>query len=254
MRKTISQGKASSIISMLVFISLLLSIIYTITKLVAAPTVAPPDASTDKVKSDYVLMLVQCVLGIVVWSLPSLLNRRMNITLPNSFLTMYFLFLYCAIYLGEVRNFYYAVPHWDTVLHTFSGAMLGALGFSAVLLLNDTRCDKFHLSPLFVALFAFCFAVTLGAIWEIYEFTLDSIMDLNMQKAFLEDRTPLVGREALMDTMKDIIVDMAGAGIMSTVGYALMKKRPGWLYHFDVRPQGARQAIGDKQTAVEKEA
>ena len=76
-----------------------------------------------------------------------------------------------------------------------------------------------NLSPVFVAVFAFCFAVTLGVFWEIYEFTFDGILRLNMQKFMLENGTQLIGRAALLDTMKDLIVDCLGALIMSFVGY-----------------------------------
>ena len=136
---------------------------------------------------------------------------------------IYFIFLYCAIYLGEVRNFYYAVPHWDTMLHTFSGAMLGALGFTIAELLSDSPNSKVELSPFFIAFFGFCFAVAAGAVWEIYEYTIDSIMKLNMQKYAFEDGTLKLGRAALNDTMKDIIVDVVGALIMAVIGFIFKK-------------------------------
>ncbi len=139
---------------------------------------------------------------------------------------------------------HYTVPHWDTILHTFSGAMLGTLGFSVVLLFNDYRSQSVRLSPAFVALFSFTFAVTLGVIWEVYEFTFDGVLNLNMQKFMLEDKTPLIGRAALTDTMKDLIVDMLGAGVMSLLGFAILKKKPDWLLNFDVR---AREEDGQTQ-------
>lgn len=132
---------------------------------------------------------------------------------------LYFLFLYCAIYLGEVRNFFYVVPHWDTWLHTFSGGMLGALGFIVVDRLNRLGRKWVQLSPGFVCLFALCFAVTIGVLWEIYEFTFDGLLGLNMQKFRLEDGTQLVGRAALQDTMKDLIVDVLGAAVVVGLGY-----------------------------------
>ena len=132
---------------------------------------------------------------------------------------MYFAFLFCAIYLGEVRNFYYIIPHWDTILHAFSGAMLGAFGFTLVNILNDSERVKVTLSPAFIALFAFCFAVAVGAVWEIYEFSGDELFGLNMQKFRLSDGTELIGHKALRDTMKDIIIDTIGAAIVSLMGY-----------------------------------
>ena len=139
------------------------------------------------------------------------------------------LFLYCAIYLGEVKNFYYTIPYWDTILHTCSGAMLGALGFSFVSLLNRQQQIPVQLTPVFVSLFAFCFAITLGVFWEIYEFTFDGILGLNMQKFALETGELLVGRSALLDTMKDLIVDSIGAFVMSVIGYISIKYKKGWI-------------------------
>ena len=85
------------------------------------------------------------------------------------------IFLYCAIFLGETRSFYYNVPHWDTFLHFFSAGMLGTLAFSIISILNDSEHVPFNLSPGFIALFAFCFAVACGALWEIYV-TFDGIL------------------------------------------------------------------------------
>lgn len=138
---------------------------------------------------------------------------------------LYFLFLYCAIYLGEVRNFFYVVPHWDTWLHTFSGGMLGALGFIVVDRLNRVEGVPVRLSPGFVCLFALCFAVTVGVFWEIYEFTFDGLLGLNMQKFRLENGTQLVGRAALQDTMKDLIVDVAGAAVSVLLGYLSSRRQ-----------------------------
>ena len=239
MAKKQAFGRAAKMISGFLILSLLFSIGYCILRLVQAPAELPPEAAYGKVKSDYLLMLIQCVLGVVVWSLPSFLRKRFSIRLPNLFLILYFVFLYAAIYLGEVRDYYYQVPHWDTILHGFSGVMLGTLGFSVVLLFHDYRKKSFHLSPAFIALFAFCFAVTLGVLWEVYEFAFDGILGLNMQKFMLADKTQLVGRAALTDTMKDLIVDMVGAGVMSLAGFLIMRQRPDWLLNFDVREREA---------------
>ena len=207
------------------FISLTLSIIFTIVKIITTPEEIVDPNIQARVKSDYVLMLIQCMLGVVVMMIPSIIERKWSIYIPNNIQIMYFIFLYCAIYLGEVKDFYYLVPHWDTVLHAFSGAMLGLLGFALVSFLNNAKHVKFVLSPFFVSLFAFCFALSAGAIWEIYEFTFDSLLSLNMQKFALSDGTPLVGQEALADTMKDIIVDAISALAVSVFGYfSLIKK------------------------------
>lgn len=207
------------IIGVILFFSLLFSIGYAVTCMIRSPAVAPAGDPHAKIKSDYTLMLVQCLMAIIVMFLPSVLERRFRLEIPNYMYVLYFAFLYCAVYLGEVRNFYYAVPHWDTILHGFSGAMLGALGFVLVNLLNDAPNVKMNLSPGFVAFFAFCFALACGAVWEIYEYLMDGLLSMNMQHFAVEDGTPLVGRAALLDTMKDLIVDALGALLIAVIGY-----------------------------------
>ena len=211
----------------LVLVTLVASIIYISIAMALAPT--ETDETGVRVKGDYVLMLAQCILGVFALNLPSILDKKIQLEIPSNMLLIYAVFLYCAIYLGEVRSFYYDVKNWDTILHTFSGAMLGALGFSFITFLNKTDRVPMNLSPIFVATFAFCFAVTLGVIWEIYEFTADGILHTNMQKFGLEDGTPFMGRLALMDTMKDLIVDTIGAAVMSVIGYISLKYQKGWV-------------------------
>ena len=232
MRK-IKQWNWSKILSMFVFASLLVSAIFVAVRLVLAPS-QPDGSNFERLKSDYVLMLVQCVLGMVVLLLPSVIARRLKIEIPSGMMILFVIFLYCAIYLGEVRSFYYHIQSWDTVLHWFSGAMIGALGFSFVALFNNSERIHVNLSPFFVAAFAFCFAVTLGVFWEFYEYSFDGLLGLNMQKFALEDGTQLVGRAALQDTMKDLVVDAVGAFAASLIGYISLKHKKGWIEKFQI--------------------
>ena len=200
-----------------VLVAFIISIIYSIVMIVKAPS---EDVNTlTRQKSDYVLMLLQCLLGIVAMNLPSFLYKKFHVTIPSNTIIAYLIFLYAAIVLGEVRSFYYRFEHWDTVLHAFSAGMLGSLGFDVVNFLNKSDTIKLQLSPFFVALFAFCFAISIGVLWEIYEFSFDGILGLNMQKFRLEDGTDLIGRLALVDTMDDLIIDCIGAFATSTIGY-----------------------------------
>lgn len=218
-----------------IFISLLASSIFVTYKIVYAPVIAPQSDVVIRVKSEYVLMLLQCILGIFAMLLPGFLMKRIRLNIPSYMLVAYAVFLYCAIYLGEVRSFYYYFPHWDTILHTLSGAMLGALGFSFISLLNKSDTVPVNLSPAFVAVFTFCFAVSLGVIWEVYEFAADGVLQTNMQKFTLENGELLVGRMALADTMKDLIVDALGALIISVIGYVSLKNRKGWMERFQLK-------------------
>ncbi|MBQ6946592.1 MAG: hypothetical protein IJN42_00965, partial [Clostridia bacterium] len=117
------------------------------------------------------------------------------------------------------RSFYYLIPFWDSILHGFSAGMLGVFGFWLVDLLNENQKIRVALSPLFVSLFAFCFAVTVGGLWEIYEYLGDGILGLNMQKFRTAEGVVLSGHAALSDTMKDIIIDSIGALIISVLGF-----------------------------------
>lgn len=218
-----------------VLLTLVSSAVYAIVEYLHAPAEPVPEIEHEKLKADYVLMLIQCILGIIVMFIPSFLERRLSIAIPGIMYVLFLVFLYAAIYLGEIRSFYYRVPRWDLVLHGFSGLMLGALSFSAIRLLNDSERVTFSLSPAFVALFAFTFAVSMGVVWEIYEFAVDGTLGLNMQKFALEDGTPLVGREALRDTMWDLIVDALGAIVMSVVGYISVRHRKGWTQRLMAR-------------------
>ncbi|MFL2099761.1 hypothetical protein [Desemzia sp. FAM 23991] len=212
------------IVGRVVLVLLALSVIYAVYMLFTAPS-GVADNGYEKVKSDYVLTLLQCLVGVIVMFIPSLIERKFSVNIPDIMEVMYFVFLFCAIYLGEVRDFYYRVPSWDLILHMFSGAMLGALGFVVVSFFNDSEKVNIHLSPIFVALFAFCFALAAGTIWEIYEFLADAVLGTNMQKFITADRTVLVGRDALVDTMEDLIVDALSALVVCIAGFLNLRKQ-----------------------------
>lgn len=228
-KKVKKQKNIKQIITNFVFISFVIPLGFIIYKIIVSPAVNVDHLANVKVKTDYVLMLIQCLLGIVALFIPSMISKKAKIVIPSSMYIIYVIFLYAAIFLGEVRDFYYRVPHWDTILHTFSGAGIGALGFSIVSLLTKEKKVNVNLSPFFVAMFSFCFAVTIGVFWEIYEFSFDGLLGLNMQKFALENGSRLLGRAALMDTMKDLIVDSLGALSMSVLGYLSLKYKKGWL-------------------------
>ena len=228
MSKPRTKRNPAEIIGRILFVTLILSVIYSFVRVVITPEVPKDGNIYAHGRSDYILMFIQCLLGLVVLSLPSIMGRKWNVAIPNFIYIMYYLFLYCAIFLGEVLDFYYVIPHWDTILHFFSGAMLGALGFILVSWLNDSEAIRVSLSPAFVALFAFCFALSCGAVWEIYEYVFDGLLGLNMQKFITAEGVVLAGHDALRDTMKDIIVDAAAALLMAGIGYSRLKAEK-WL-------------------------
>jgi len=157
--------------------------------------------------TSYVLSLLQCALGIFALFIPRILQTKYSFSFSSPLKITYCVFLYCAIFLGEVKNYYITVPLWDDILHCFSGIMAGIFAFMVISVITAKITDAPSiLPPLLIALFSFVFSVAIGALWEIYEFTLDSFLELNMQKYRENNGTPLIGQEALFDTMKDIVI------------------------------------------------
>ena len=233
MKKTREKRNLGSIFVVSVLVSFIVPAGYLLVRIITGDMM--PEGPGGRGREDYVLMLLQCLLGVAAILLPARLMRRWDVEIPRVMFLLYIAFLYCAIFLGEVRSFYYSVPHWDTILHIFSGGMLGALGFSMIAVFNNTERIPMNLSPLFVAVFAFCFALALGAVWEIYEFAADCLLATNMQKFSLDNGTVLVGQAALRDTMKDLIVDALGAVGASVIGYISLKYEKGWIEKLTIR-------------------
>lgn len=156
---------------------------------------------------------------------PSILAKRFGVYLPARLEITITLFIFAAQVLGEMNGFYDKIPWWDTMLHTTSGVILGLVGFLFVYLLNEKGDKNVNLSPIFVVIFAFCFAITMGVFWEFFEFGADRLLGYNMQKF----RMP--GQDGLVDTMEDLIVDTLGAVIACVFGWIYMKKKKDTLFN-----------------------
>lgn len=162
------------------------------------------------------LFLVSLI--IVTLFAPSLFKNRMDLELPAEFHFMAVIFVFASLYLGEVQEFYQRIWWWDIALHTTAGLMTGIVGFLLVYILNESKKVELQMSAVFIALFAFLFAVSIGTIWEIFEFFMDRIFGLNMQKQMFNDPS------GLTDTMWDMIVNAAGAFLISFTGWRYIKK------------------------------
>jgi len=156
---------------------------------------------------------------------PSILSKRFGVYLPARLEITITLFIFAAQVLGEMSDFYERIPWWDTMLHTTSGVILGLSGFLFVYLLNEKGDANVNLSPVFVVVVAFCFALTLGVFWEFFEYGADRLLGYNMQKF----RMP--GQDGLVDTMQDLIVDAIGALVACIGGWIYMKKSKDSLFN-----------------------
>ena len=227
--KDAATAKRARIMYVFTLISFILPIVFIVIRMVFFSDSVDENEAGYHSKADYILMIVECLLGCLVINIPTILSRRFKFEIPVVLYTFYIIFLYCAIFLGEVRSFYYVIPGWDNILHTMSSVMLGFFGLMVVYILNRDEHVMVKLSPFFISLFAFSFAVTIGSLWEIYEFSFDGLLGLNMQKFMTADGVVLSGHDALRDTMKDIIVDTIGALASSTIGYFSIKYEKSWF-------------------------
>jgi len=147
------------------------------------------------------------ILTMCVILLPSAFEKRFKLDIPSEFEIVLIVFIYAAIFLGEQGQFYNRFWWWDKILHSFSGLILGNVGFLVVRYLNSSSKMDIKLSPIFVAVFSFVFAVAMGAIWEIYEYFMDNCFGFFMQRGSLDD------------TMTDLILDTIGALVFAVLGY-----------------------------------
>lgn len=227
------------ILRIFLFCVFLFSIFYLLFLMMISPeTVDDPRFISGEfihIRSDYFLAFAQSILGIIVMFIPDVFERSFKVDVPSYLVILYLIFLYGAIFLGEVRFFYYKIPYWDTILHCLSAAMLGLLGFSLVFFLNSNDNIPMQLSPGFICMFAFAFALSIGVLWEVYEYVFDGLWGMNMQKFMLEDGTKLIGHEALKDTMDDLIVDSIGAGSVCLLNYVILKFDVSFMKIFEFR-------------------
>lgn len=197
-----------------------------------------------------------CILTLILLVIPSFVQVNFKIELPTALEIIVLLFIFSAEILGEIGEYYIKIPFWDTFLHTMNGFLAAAIGFSLVDILNREERMKFDLSSFFMAVVAFCFSMTIGVIWEFFEFGMDMFFGLDMQKdtilnsinsvmldptggnkpTAIKDITEVVinGQNlglggyldiGLHDTMKDLFVNFIGAVIFSIIGYIYIKNR-----------------------------
>jgi hypothetical protein len=154
----------------------------------------------------------------IILMLPILFRKQHAVDIPAEFHLISVIFAVASLYLGEVQMFYIRFWWWDLLLHSSAGFLLGVVGFLLAYLLNESRRIELSLTSGFIAFFAFTFAVSIGTIWEMFEFGMDEIVQTRMQKPMLGDDS------GLTDTMFDVILNMMGATAISVMGYLYMKR------------------------------
>ena len=202
-----------------------------------------------------------CVLTLFLFTLPAFIERSIRIDIPDTLEVIILLFIFAAEILGEIQAYYVQFPYWDTMLHTLNGFLCAAIGFSLLDILNRNEKLAFTLSPVYLAVVAFCFSMTIGVLWEFFECLMDQLFLLDMQKdtvvhaigsvmldpeggnhpVAIRDITDVIVVTAdgsqyplglggyldigILDTMKDLFVNFIGAVVFSVIGYFYVKNR-----------------------------
>lgn len=197
-----------------------------------------------------------CILTLILLVMPSMIQLNLKIELPTTLEIIILLFIFSAEILGEIQEYYIKFQNWDTILHTLNGFLMAAIGFSLVDILNREERLKFELSPVFMSIVAFCFSMTVGVVWEFFEYGMDTFFGLDMQKDTIVHMVNSVmldpqGRNiptaihnindviingkslglggyldiGLHDTMKDLLVNFVGAVVFSVIGYFYIKHK-----------------------------
>ncbi len=202
-----------------------------------------------------------CVLTLILFLVPTFIERKIHVDLPDTLEIIIMLFIFAAEILGEIQAYYITFPYWDTMLHTINGFLCAAIGFALVDILNRSERFSIQLSPLFLAITAFCFSMTIGVLWEFFECIMDQFFFLDMQKDTIVNTISSVMLDpkggnhptairnitdvivvtadgtqhalglggyldiGILDTMKDLFVNFIGAVVFSIIGYFYVKSR-----------------------------
>lgn len=234
-----------------------------------------------------------CILALFLFLMPSLAEQSFRIEIPPLFEIIIYCFIYASAILGEINHYYTLIPGWDTMLHTLAGFLTAAIGFSMIDLLNR-HSSRMNLSPVYQALMAFCFSMTIGVLWEFCEFFMDQVVGFDMQKDFIVtsfsshalaaspyDKPVRVSGIAktvietasgktytvdgyidlgIIDTMKDLLVNCLGAVVFSVIGciHVSTRKKSDYIERissdFLVRPQTPEETAEMKKYLDEAEA
>ena len=195
------------------------------------------------------------VLTLILFMIPKVIEKKLGVSIPAGLEAVILIFIFSAEILGEINAFYVKIPIWDTMLHTTNGFLMAAIGFAMIDIFNRSEKFSIKMSPYFVAFVAFCFSMTVGVLWEFFEFSMDWFFQTDMQKDWILpaissvklnpsgenvpvkmaiDSVVINGQEwnlggyldvGIVDTMKDLMVNFVGAVVFSIVGVLYLKQR-----------------------------
>lgn len=218
--------------------------VYTVLRLIVLATLV-----SSIIRGEYESAFI-CLLVLGLFVLPFFIQQNFGIELPSTLEIIILLFIFASEILGELKCYFITYPHWDSMLHTTTGFLCAATGFALIDILNRNSKIKFQLSPIYVAVAAFCFSMTVGVLWEFFEFGMDRLFMMDMQKDTVVNAITSVmldptnsnipvtidgitsvtinGQElglggyldiGLYDTIGDLFVNFIGAVVFSTISH-----------------------------------
>lgn len=190
-------------------------------------------AEEDSIRSQAGLSLMNCFFMLLCLGVPLFVQKQFRVEIPRMMQVLFVSFCFLGLILGEALDFYDKFERWDSMLHLLSGLLLGALGFILINTLNSQDNIHLKMSPIFVCVAVVCFALAVGVIWELLEYTADDLFGANMQQylatsagTLVEDGdVPLVGHAALTDTMKDLLLALIGSTVIAIIGYFQLRHK-----------------------------
>ena len=212
--------------------------------------IRPDDA--DISRSIFVIM--QSLILLVLSFGPSFVAKKFNLDIPDFMESMFLLFLILALVFGEIAEFFVNVLWWDDMLHTLSGLLVAIVGFSIINSANRDPNKNLTISPLLVAVFVFSFSMTVEVVWELFEYTADSLIPSSNMMRTIDSQTliPLSGLAAIEDTMSDITLAFIASLSISVLGFLDQKYNWNLFSKWIITPSESTERQKEEITISEK--
>jgi len=186
-----------------------------------------------EIEADYFITAFTALISVGITYIPSFVQHKKIIAMPVMLQTIFTVFTFLAMFFGEILGFYDLFSWWDSMLHFSSGVIFGLIGYMLFISFNRDASIRGKLHPASVIMFAVCFSIACGTMWEIFEFAGDSLLGMNMQRwqTDIQPETWIAMQNAsnmsnpgLINTMKDIICDMFGTFLAIPMLLPLIRK------------------------------
>lgn len=191
-----------------------------------------------------VFIIVQSLVILILSFGPSIIERRFKLEIPDFMESIYLVFIIAAQFLGEIASFFVYITWWDDVLHTTSGFLIAIVGFSVLNTANKNPNTSFTIRPIFISIFVFCFSMTVGILWEFFEFSVDYLVDGSNMMRTVDSVTlvPLEGLDAVKDTIHDLFLASISSLTIAILGYFDAKKNLNFFNKWIIRPRNIEAA------------